>query len=72
MNRRFRIVLTTNKRIVTEYVDVKTREEAIEAVEGLIEKHELGKLKVPAEVIEVDPVNNRRVKGTVSPSIVGR
>ena len=64
--KRFRIVMTTNKRIVTKYLDVKTREEAIEAIDGLIEEYELGKLKILPEVIEVNPETNRRIKGDTS------
>ena len=63
--RRFKVVLTTNNRIVTKYVDAKTREEVGELVRGLIEDNELGKLKKPAEIVEVNPETNRRVKGRI-------
>ena len=69
--RRFRIVLTTNERVVTKYVDAKTREEVRELVKGLIEDNELGKLKKPAEIIEVNPETNRRVKGRIKRSFSG-
>ena len=60
--RRFRIVLTTGTRIVTEYVDVEDRRGALGAIQELLEKHELeGKLKRTPEVIEVNPANNRRL-----------
>ena len=60
--RRFRIVLTTNKGVVTEYVDVEDRRGALGAIQELIEKHELeGRLKRTPEVIEVNPANNRRL-----------
>jgi hypothetical protein len=57
---RFRVVLTTNKRIVTRYIEAETKEAALEKVPAIIEEEGLGKLKRFVEVIPVDE-NNRAI-----------
>ena len=57
---RFRVVLTTNKRIVTKYIEAETKEVALEKVPAIIEEEGLGELKRFVEVIPVDE-NNRAI-----------
>lgn len=57
---RFRVVLTTNKRIVTKYIEAETKEIALEKVPAIIKEEGLGKLKRFVEVIPVNK-NNRAI-----------
>ena len=54
---RFRIAITTNKRIITKYIEAETKEAALEKVPAIIEEEGLEEVKRFVEVIPVDKDN---------------
>lgn len=70
--RNFKIVLTTNKRIVTKYVSVESPLELKGIINNIIDTEGLGKLKYPPKVVDMDKTEQMkavRKTGTANPKV---
>ena len=68
----FKIILTTNKRIVTRYVSAESPLELEGIINNIIDTEGLGKLKFPAKVVNMDKIEQvkavRKI-GTANPKV---
>ena len=68
--RNFKIILTTNKRIITRCVSVESTLELRGIINNIVETEGLGKLKFSAKVVDMDRTEQMkavRKKGNANP-----
>ena len=70
--RNFKIILTTNKKVVTKYVGVENPLELEGIINNIIDTEGLGKLKYPPKVVDMDKTEQMkavRKTGTANPKV---
>jgi hypothetical protein len=70
--RNFKIILTTNKKIITKYVSVENPLELKGIINNIIDTEGLGKLKYPPKVVDMDKTEQMkavRKTGIVNPKV---